>query len=153
MKEALIEKFRQASRNYSDASILMHQTIARKAGLSGTDHKFLGLLVKHGEMSAGEISKMMSLTTGAVTALIDRLEKKKLVERKFDKEDRRKILIVPKTPRILKLMEPLFGDLQEKTAKLVSTFSEKEIETLHHYFTAAYKIMVEITENLNKKKK
>ncbi|MGN6292310.1 MAG: MarR family winged helix-turn-helix transcriptional regulator [Chitinophagaceae bacterium] len=153
MKEKLMEKFRNASRSYSDASMLMHETIARKAGLSGTDHKFLGMLIKYGEMSAGEISKRTYLTTGAVTALIDRLERKKLVERRFDKTDRRKILIVPKKEKVLKLMEPLFSELQKKTATLVSTFSVAEIEILHRYFSSAVNIMGEVTDNLNKTKK
>jgi hypothetical protein len=36
---SLIQHFRTASRQYSDASIFMHEAIARKAGLTGADHK------------------------------------------------------------------------------------------------------------------
>src|SRR6187402_1891375 len=89
------ENFRKISRQYSDSSILMHEAIARKAGLSGTDHKYLGLIIQDGEVTAGELSKMTGLTTGAVTGLIDRLEKKKLVKRQFDQDDRRKVILVP----------------------------------------------------------
>jgi DNA-binding MarR family transcriptional regulator len=45
-------------------------------------------------MTAGELSKMTGLTTGAVTGLIDRLEKKKLIQRQFDKDDRRKVKLL-----------------------------------------------------------
>ena len=69
---SIIEKFRTASRQYSDASIFMHEAIARKAGLSGADHKYLGLILQHKELTAGEIAKLTGLTTGAVTGLIDR---------------------------------------------------------------------------------
>lgn len=71
-----IKRFRIASRAYSDASILMHEAIARTAGLSGTDHKYLGLIMQHKELTAGDISKLTGLSTGAVTGFIDRLEKK-----------------------------------------------------------------------------
>src|SRR5258706_16013736 len=106
-----IQHFRAISRQYSDTSILMHEAIARKAGLSGTDHKYLGLLIEKGEITAGELSRLTGLTTGAVTGLIDRLEKKKLVKRQFDKEDRRKVIIVPNTQNVMKLLEPIFAEL------------------------------------------
>lgn len=126
----------------------MHEAIARKAGLSGTDHKFLGLIIQHGEMTAGELSKITGLTTGAVTGLIDRLENKKLVKRQFDKDDRRKVKIVPNQQNTMKLLEPLFKELQEKTLKLISTLSESEIHTIENYFTSAIKIMNETKEKL-----
>src|SRR5690606_3563701 len=92
---SIIEKFRTASRQYSDASIFMHEAIARKAGLSGTDHKYLGLILQHKELTAVEIAKLTGHTTGAVTGLIDRMKKKKLLKRQFKKEDRRKVIIIP----------------------------------------------------------
>src|SRR5687768_314927 len=105
-----LDHFRKISRQYSDSSILMHEAIARKAGLSGTDHKYLGFIIQNGEVTAGELAKMTGLTTGAVTGLIDRLEKKKLVKRQFVKDDRRKVIIVPNTQSTMKLLEPLFSD-------------------------------------------
>jgi DNA-binding MarR family transcriptional regulator len=144
-----IKRFRTISRQYSDTSIMMHEAIARKAGLSGTDHKFLGLIMQNGEMTAGELSKLTGLTTGAVTGLIDRLEKKKLIKRQFDKDDRRKVNIVPNQQNTMKLLEPLFKELQEKTLKLISTFSDSEIQTIENYFTSAIKIMNETKEKLN----
>jgi hypothetical protein len=48
----------------------LHEAIARKAGRSGTDHKYLGLIIQNGAMTAGELSKLTGLTTGAVTGVI-----------------------------------------------------------------------------------
>lgn len=154
MKEAknnaeILSAFRSASRLYSDSSILMHEAIARKAGLSGTDHKYLGLIIQNGVVTAGELSKLTGLTTGAVTGVIDRLEKKKLVKRQFDKDDRRKVIIVPNTKGALKILEPLFARLQEKTEDLLSSFTEKEIQTIQRYFTEASVILKEVTNQLN----
>jgi len=146
-----IQQFRSISREYSDTSIMMHEAIARKAGLSGTDHKYLGLIIQRGEMTAGDIAKITGLTTGAVTGLIDRLEKRKLVKRQFIKDDRRKVIIVPNTQNAMELLEPLFADLQEKTAKLINSFSENEILVVEKYFLSAIRIMSETIETLNKK--
>lgn len=148
-KDDLLEIFRNASRQYSDASIFMHEAIARKAGLSGSDHKYLGLILQHKELSAGQLSTLTGMTTGAVTGLIDRLEKKKLVKRQFTKDDRRKVIIVPNTENSMKLLQPLFKDLREKTEHLLHTFSEEEIRIIERYFAGAAGIMKETTEKLN----
>ena len=75
----------------------MHEAVGRKAGLSGTDHKYLGFLMQNGQMTAGELSNLTGLTTGAITGLIDRFEKKRLVKRQFAEDDRRKVIIEPNT--------------------------------------------------------
>lgn len=146
----LLLQFRTASRQYSDASILMHEAIARKAGLSGTDHKYLGLILQHKSITAGEISKLTGLTTGAVTGLIDRLEKKELLERQFTKDDRRKVIIVPNIENSMSLLAPLFDELQQQTIKLISTFSPDEIQVIERYFVEATAIMKATAEKLNK---
>lgn len=143
------EAFRSLSRAYSDASILMHEAIARKAGLSGTDHKYLGLILQKKELSAGDLAQLTGLTTGAVTGLIDRLEKKELVKRQFTKDDRRKVLIVPQEQRAMELMAPLFAALQTKTLELIASFSETELQIIERYFTEAIQIMQDTTQSLN----
>ncbi|HBN6702644.1 TPA: MarR family transcriptional regulator [Elizabethkingia anophelis] len=147
----IIQQFRVASRKYSDASIFMHEAIARKAGLTGSDHKYLGLILQHDQLTAGDISKLTGLTGGAVTGLIDRLEKKKLLKRQFTKDDRRKVIIIPNMENSMKLLQPIFSELQRKTTDLLATFSEKEIQIIKRYFTEATVIMNETTNNLNNK--
>ncbi|ATL48234.1 MarR family transcriptional regulator [Chitinophaga caeni] len=149
MNKKTKEEFRSASRGYSDASIFMHEAIARKAGLTGADHKYLGLILQHEKLTAGELSKLTGLTKGAVTGLIDRLLEKKLVERQFVENDRRKVIIVPNVENSMKLLQPFFTELQEKTAKLLKTFSETEIQAIQRYFVEATNIMKATTEKLN----
>lgn len=151
-KDPIIQKFRAASRKYSDASIFMHEAIARKAGLTGSDHKYLGLILQHQKLTAGDLSKLTGLTTGAVTGLIDRLEKKKLLKRQFTKDDGRKVIIVPNEENISKLLQPLFIELQQRTTDLITTFSEAEIRSIERYFVEASLIMTETTNNLSKLK-
>ena len=145
-----LDSFRAASRKYSDTSILMHEAIARKAGLSGTDHKYLGLLIQHGPMTAGELSRRTGLTGGAITGLIDRLEKKKLAKREFDKEDRRKVFIVANEANAMKLLTPLFKELQQKTAKLLASYSDTELEIIKKYMLEATDVMNDVLENFKK---
>jgi DNA-binding MarR family transcriptional regulator len=147
-KSSQMDSFRAASRKYSDTSIQMHEAIARKAGLSGTDHKYLGLLMDKGPMTAGEFSQLTGLTGGAITGLIDRFEKKKLAKREFDKEDRRKVFIVADSAAAMKLLTPLFKELQQKTTKLLATYTEAELSIIKKYMEEATGVMNEVLENL-----
>jgi DNA-binding MarR family transcriptional regulator len=145
MNEQQILKISALGKKLSDATILIHETIAQKAGLSATDHKYLGFLIQNGAISAGDFAKLTNLTTGAVTGLIDRLEKKALVKRQFDKEDRRKIIIAPNLEKIKKT----FGSTQTafKTAIInhVSAFSDGEIEIIEKYLTSTIELMDTLT--------
>ncbi len=151
MDNDVIKRIRKLSQLYSYTSIQMHEAIARKAGLSGTDHKYLGFLIEKGQMTAGELSNLTGLTTGAVTGLIDRFEKKKLVKRQFAEDDRRKVIIEPNTENIMELLVPLYKEFRNKSEKLTASFSDKEIKIIENYFLKAIEIMNESTNKLNNK--
>lgn len=144
---------RKLSQQYAYTSIQMHESIGRSLGFSGTDHKYLGFLVQKGRMTAGELSALTGLTTGAITGLIDRFVKKKLVRREADKEDRRKIIIVPDTKKIIKLFEPYYKDFQNDTDELFGRFSAKESKVLEKYFSSALQIMNEKIKTVHRKNK
>src|SRR6186997_2639145 len=145
------DAIRKLSQQYAYTSIQMHEAIGRKAGLSGTDHKYLGFLIEKGQMTAGELSTLTGLTTGAVTGLIDRFEKKKLVKRQFAEDDRRKVFIKPNTENIMSLFVPLYKEFRNKSEKLMASFSNKEIKIIETYFLKAIEIMNETTTKLSSK--
>jgi DNA-binding MarR family transcriptional regulator len=149
MDNDIIKRIRKLYQQHSYTSIQMHEAIARKAGLSGTDQKYLGFLLQKGQMAAGELSNLTGLTTGAVTGLIDRFEKKKLVKRQYDEDDRRKVIIEPNTKNIMALLEPLYKEFRNKTEKLIASFSTKEIKIVETYLLKAIELMNETTNKVN----
>lgn len=151
MDSEVLQQIRRLSQQYAYTSIQMHEAVARKAGFSETDHKYLGFFLKEGSMTAGELSHLTGLTTGAVTGLIDRFEKKNLVKRKFSKDDRRKVIIEPNTKNIMDLLAPLYKEFRSKSEKLLASFSDKEVEILETYFLKAIDIMNETTTDLTNK--
>jgi len=151
MNKELVTRIRKLTQLYAYTSIQMHEAIGRKAGLSGTDHKYLGFLIEKGQMTAGELSTLTGLTTGAVTGLIDRFEKKKLVKRRFAEDDRRKVIIEPNTENIMELFAPLYKEFRSKSEKLTASFSNKEVKIIETYFLKAIEIMNETADKLNKK--
>src|SRR6059036_564340 len=85
----IVERFREMSIE----TIMFHQAIADVLGLHITDHKSLDLIHRFGSMPAGKLAELTGLTTGAVTGIIDRLEKVGYVKRTNDPKDRRKTII------------------------------------------------------------
>lgn len=148
MNSDLITAIRRLNQLHSYTSIQMHEAIARKAGLSGTDHKYLGFLIQKGQMTAGDLSRLTGLTTGAVTGLIDRFEKKKLVQRQFAEDDRRKVTIKPLTENITRLFEPLYRDFRNKSEELIESFSDDEVKVIESYLNKAIEIMNETKNKL-----
>ena len=151
MEDEATRKLRKLSQQYAYTSLQMHEAVGRKAGLSGTDHKYLGFLMEKGQMTAGELSTLTGLTTGAVTGLIDRFEKKDLVKRQFAPDDRRKVIIVPNTPAIMALLVPLYEEFRSKSQLLIASFSTEESKIIEAYFLRAIDIMNETTDKLNNK--
>jgi DNA-binding MarR family transcriptional regulator len=148
MTDSAVDRTRRLSQLYAYTSIRMHEAVARKAGLSGTDHKYLGFLIQRGRMTAGELAELTGFTTGAVTGLIDRFEKKKLVKRTFSESDRRKVFIEPVTKNIMALLEPLYKQFRSHTEKLIASFSAAELKTLDTYFQQAIELMDSTTDQL-----
>ena len=148
-----INHIRKLSQQYAYDSIKMHEAIAQKAGLSGTDHKYLGFLIVNGQMTAGELASLSGLTTGAVTGMIDRFEKKKLVKRQSSKDDRRKVMIVPNIKNIMSLLEPIFKDFSEKSEALIASFSTKEIKTIETFLSRSMEIMNVTTNTVSNSSK
>jgi DNA-binding MarR family transcriptional regulator len=109
-----------AGRQLSTATIMFHQAIADRLGLNVTDHKCMDLLLMKGPLTAGELAGMTGLTTGAITAVIDRLEHEGFVRRADDPHDRRRVIVqaIPKRSRdIERLFEPFaatFGELSDR---------------------------------------
>ena len=149
MNAETIVSVQRLSQQYSYSTIQLHEAVGRKAGLTGTDHKYLGFLIQKGQMTAGELSRMTGLTTGSVTGLIDRLEEKKFVNRRYIQDDRRKVIIEPNTRYIMEIFDPLYKEFRSKTEKLISSFSSREIKIIEMFLTKATQLADQTTEKLN----
>jgi DNA-binding MarR family transcriptional regulator len=67
--------------------------LCRHVGISRSDYEALEALDEHGSLTPGELGTLLSLTSGSVTALIDRLERLGWASRNGHPEDRRKVVV------------------------------------------------------------
>ncbi len=98
-------------------------------GVNRTDGHCLDILDQRGRISAGELARESGLTTGAITAVIDRLERAGFVARVRDPDDRRRVL-VELTERARNLTWELFGPLAEQTAPLLDRYDDEQLRLL-----------------------
>src|SRR5438034_2670026 len=89
----LLAALNEAARRQSTATVLFHAAVAERLGLSATDHKYADLIARQGPMTAGELADRAGLTTGAITGVLDRLERAGWVRRERDPHDRRRVMV------------------------------------------------------------
>src|SRR5690349_13030473 len=105
---ALLNQIGDLSRANQEAVDLFDERLSGFLGTNRTDGRCLGILEKYKSMSAGQLANESGLTTGAVTAVVDRLEAAGYVRRVRDPVDRRKIWIEC-TDELRAIVTEIFG--------------------------------------------
>ncbi|MGI0037878.1 MAG: MarR family winged helix-turn-helix transcriptional regulator [Nitrososphaera sp.] len=124
---AIGEKFREMSTE----TIMFHQAVADVLGLHITDHKCLDFIHRFGSMPAGRLAELTGLTTGAVTGIIDRLERAGYVRRADDPKDRRRTIVEPtRNKKLERKLEAIFVPLRDGMYRLLSGYSDAELAFL-----------------------
>lgn len=132
----------------STAVVLFHEAIAQRLGLSAADHKALGLVMRDGPLTAGALAQLTGLTPGAVTGLVDRLERAGYVRRTPDPADRRRSLVV--TAQDLRAdLARVFIELTREMGDFMSKYDEREMAAIADYITNTIKVLDAQTRRLS----
>src|SRR3954471_4618167 len=110
------------------------QTVAIRFGLSESDVEALELLLDTGAATAGRLSELMGLSTGAVTRVIDRLEQAGYVRRVPDSSDRRRV-VVQLVPEKMEAMEATMAKFGDKSAAEMKRYSDDELTVINDFLT------------------
>ncbi|MBZ0296449.1 MAG: MarR family transcriptional regulator [Anaerolineae bacterium] len=132
-KEQLKQKVILGAREYGIGSVLFRHAIGERLGVGVTDMECLGLIFLKGLVTPSELSRYAGLSSGATTALLDRLEKSKLIVRRPNPNDRRSshIVLVEETT---KSIAPMFASLRAAQDEIVSSYTEDELALLADFF-------------------
>ena len=142
-----VESLTQQLRKYGMRSVLFQQNMALKLGVFPTDLKTADILNETGPITAGELARITGLTTGAVTALIDRLEKAGIVKREKDLNDGRRVVIAPVAKRHKEILEH-YQTLAQATKAMCVDYDEKEMELILTFVRNITTIMEEELDKL-----
>lgn len=129
-------------RNLATAVIAFHEVAARKSSLGISEHKCLGVLGLTGPTTAGHLARESGFTTGAITGIVDRLEKAGLVRREPNPEDRRSVIIRPLNPgKRPRQPGAMFLSLSEAMAGLRQDYSEAELALIDGYLARTTQVL------------
>jgi DNA-binding MarR family transcriptional regulator len=124
----------ELGRKMSTQTVFLHQAIAQSVGLNATDTKCIDLILRGpaGSVTAGWLSDMTGLTTGAITHILDRLEKRKLIERVRDTRDRRKVFVRAR-PESLEPLAPKYEAIGKSFLSLAERYGDDELRLICDY--------------------
>jgi len=137
----------EACRAFTSAVDLVNQMIAERMGVNRTDHRVLEILNRRGPMTAGDLARAAHLTTGAVTAVVDRLEGVGFVRRVRDTDDRRRVLIeqtLESTRTAMRYYQPFMSATFDSMTK----YSVEELEVVRDFMLGAAELSEEYAERL-----
>jgi DNA-binding MarR family transcriptional regulator len=130
-RRELLETFFYEIRASQNAVDAVDQAVADALGLHRTDLRCLDILDRDGPMTAGRLARLAHLSPGAMTALLDRLERAGLAKRRRDTEDRRRVL-VEVTPKLRRLAAQVYPPPDE-AAQALAHYSDAELQLLNEF--------------------
>jgi DNA-binding MarR family transcriptional regulator len=148
-KSDLIRRTLYAVREYGVELTQFQRAMDEWAGLNATDLACLRYLFNEHVSTPTELARQTGLTSGATTAMLDRLERAGFIERRPNPDDRRGTLIFPAESGIEKAAS-WFESARKAQAALVSSYSEKDLEIIAEVFERFAKLWQQEREKLQK---
>lgn len=126
---------------------MFHTAISETRGLSAVESKVLDYLARFGPQTPKDLARLSGLAPASVTAMIDRLERKSIVNREPHPEDRRKILIALDLQSIAGAVH-LWDHLVKGMHELCDRYTDDELRTIIGFVQAATALTHESTAKL-----
>jgi DNA-binding MarR family transcriptional regulator len=128
-RNALTAEISELMRDNASLSVALHQAVADRFGLGPSDLKCLDLARRERPLTAGRLAELTRMSTSAVTAMLDRLERAGFIERKRDTADRRRVYVVS-TGRHEADVAAAFGPLDNAMRGLLADQTEDQLAFL-----------------------
>ncbi len=137
----LLNKLRDLGREVSTQTIFLHQAIAQSVGLNATDTKCIDLMLSGpgDAVTAGWLSDMTGLTTGAVTHILDRLEKRGFIARLRDTQDRRRVFVRVRRESLEPLI-PTYEAVGKAFMELAEQYDDEDLQLISDYMEKASQV-------------
>jgi len=122
---------------------------AERLGVNLTDLRCLGVLDRRGALTAKELAEEAGLTSGATTALIDRLERAGYVERRRDAADRRRVHVAL-TARAREAIAEIWGPLAAAGQELASRYTDEQLALVLDYLKTSRRVLERHVERVRR---
>ena len=134
--EDIVTSFRDLGRRV----VLYQHKIAEQLDVYNHDWTTIDMLSETGPITAGELGRRVGLTTGSVTALVDRLESAGYVKRERHPKDRRSIMIVPQYEDKSEVQHA-YETLNQHMIEMTNQYTAEQMETIQSFLKATTAIL------------
>jgi DNA-binding MarR family transcriptional regulator len=128
-KRQIFDQLIYEVRRSQNATDRFDQAVADAIGINRTDMRCLDVIDREGPVPAGRLAEATGLTTGAITTVLDRLERAGHARRVRDPADRRRVL-VELTPGALGGAAQFYAGHIELSERLYRRYTEEQLELL-----------------------
>ncbi len=136
-------------RDLATAIINFHEAVARSLGMTAAERKTLGELADMEVATPGQLAQATGLTTGAITGIVDRLEKQGYAKRVPNPNDRRSVLIhAQQVDKLRAIQAPIFGALTEAMDALMSSYTPEQRQLILGYVAGTTEVLRDQTKRL-----
>jgi DNA-binding MarR family transcriptional regulator len=149
-REELMTALNRAMREVSGQGVLYSQAVAERLGVGSADLECLDFIILRGSATAGELARATGLTTGAITGVIDRLERAGFARREPDPSDRRKV-VVQALPAVFERITPLYQPMADASRRALESYDDETLSLLLSFLGNVRRAAVNATEQLRSK--
>jgi DNA-binding MarR family transcriptional regulator len=147
-RERLLEALGREMQKLIAEVVLFNQAVADRLGMNPTDLQCLNMLLETGPVAAGRLAEETGLTTGAVTGVIDRLERAGYAWRERDPKDKRRVIVHPLPERARDEIGPLYASIGQSFTEMCSRYDERELALILDFVTQSHPLNREETARL-----
>ncbi len=145
-----MEELNLEVRRYQNAQDEFDDAASARLGINRTDQRCLDILDMHGQMTAGQLAAESGLSTGAVTTLLDRLERAGYVQRVRDTVDRRRVLVEMTDEARARAWE-IWGPIAEEANAWMKNYSDAELVFLLGFLKGSQEFLARHRARITKK--
>jgi DNA-binding MarR family transcriptional regulator len=138
---------RQVGRDFGNWTVAFTQAAAERLGLNAPDLGYLATIAEQEPLTAGRLAELTGLTTGAITGVIDRLERDGFVRREADPADRRRV-IVRTVPERMREGAAVFASSQQAWAEMSARYSDDELAFAIEFMRRSTEVLKQETAKL-----
>lgn len=132
-KSKLVDELIAAFRDSGNQDAAFENLAAERLGISRTDLHCINAIENAGGLTAGQLAERAGLTSGAVTGVVDRLERAGFARRVPDAADRRRVRLEV-TPEFYARAGEIWGPLHDDwVAALADNFTAAELARITEF--------------------
>jgi DNA-binding MarR family transcriptional regulator len=126
---------------------MLNRAVAGQVKLNTTDIETLGVLAVVGTATPTRLAALLTMGTGSMTLVIDRLERAGYVRRVRDTQDRRS-LTVEIVQQSAREIAAIYAPLQERAAEIAQRYDEDQLAVIVDYLTRSNDMLRDVATGL-----